>query len=79
MLITKDVEASDSDIIKQLYVMLPEKDLTGASFIDSSPVMFEYVLDWCRYRKLIADQWIDLEGFEVVADSFRLKLKGRLP
>ena len=51
---------------------LPEKDLTGAYFIDSSPMMFGYVLDWCKHRKLIVGNCIDLEGLEVVADSFGL-------
>merc|ERR1719334_2079993 len=54
---------------------LPEKDSTGAYFIDSSPVMFGYVLDWCRYKKLIVDkegESVDWEGLEGVADYFGL-------
>ena len=35
---------------------LPATDSTGAFFLDSSPDMFGFVLDWCRYNQLVVDR-----------------------
>ena len=29
---------------------LPARDPSGAFLLDSSPAMFRFVLDWCRYN-----------------------------
>ena len=50
------------------------KDESGAYIIDSSPTVFECVLDWCRYRKLvITNSKLDWESLEAVADYFLLE------
>ena len=49
------------------------KDESGAFLIDSSPTMFGYVLDWCRYKQLILkENTVDLNSLEAVADYFCL-------
>ena len=51
----------------------PPTDDSGAFFIDSSPAMFRYVLDWCRYKQLLVDRDnMDWNGLRVVADYFGL-------
>ena len=53
---------------------LPPSDSTGAFFLDSSPAMFGYVLDWCRYKQLVLNRDnMDWSGLEVVADNFGLE------
>ena len=53
---------------------LPATDSTGAFFLDSSPAMFGYVLDWCRYKQLVLNRDnMDWSGLEVVADNFGLE------
>ena len=53
---------------------LPATDSSGAFFLDSSPAMFGYVLDWCRYKQLVVNRDnMDWSGLEVVADNFGLK------
>ena len=47
---------------------------SGAFFLDSSPAMFGYVLDWCMYKQLVVDRDnMDWSGLEVVADFFGLE------
>ena len=49
------------------------KDESGAFLIDSSPAMFGYILDWCRYKQLILkENTVDLNSLEAVADYFCL-------
>ena len=49
------------------------KDESGAFLIDSSPTMFGYILDWCRYKQLILkENTVDLNSLEAVADYFCL-------
>merc|ERR1711909_245112 len=49
-------------------------DESGAFFIDSSPDMFRYVLDWCRYKQLLVDsEHMDWNSLMVVADYFGLE------
>ena len=53
---------------------LPPTDDSGAFFIDSSPEMFRYVLDWCRYKQLLVDsENMDWNSLLVVADYFGLE------
>ena len=53
---------------------LPATDSSGAFFLDSSPAMFGYVLDWCRYKQVLVDRDnMDWGGLEVVADYFGLE------
>ena len=53
---------------------LPPRDSSGDFFLDSSPAMFGYVLDWCRYNQLLVDRVnMDWGGLEVVADYFGLE------
>merc|ERR1719431_589784 len=53
---------------------LPSADESGAFFIDSSPDMFRYVLDWCRYKQLLVDsEYRDWNSLMVVADYFGLE------
>ena len=53
---------------------LPPTDSSGAFFLDSSPDMFGFVLDWCRYKQLVVDRDnMDWSGLEVVADFFGLE------
>ena len=53
---------------------LPVTDTSGAFFLDSSPAMFGYVLDWCRYKQMLVDRDnMDWGGLEVVADYFGLE------
>ena len=50
------------------------KDESGAFLIDSSPTMFGYILDWCRYKQLILkENTVDLNSLEAVADYFCLE------
>ena len=50
------------------------KDESGAFLIDSSPTMFGYILDWCRYKQLILkENTADLNSLEAVADYFCLE------
>ena len=56
----------------------PPTDDSGAFFIDSSPAMFRYVLDWCRYKQLLVDRDnMDWNGLLVVADYFGLEEMGQ--
>ena len=53
---------------------LPPTDSSGAFFLDSSPDMFGFVLDWCRYNQLVVDRDnMDWSGLEVVADYVGLE------
>ena len=53
---------------------LPATDSSGAFFLDSSPDMFGFVLDWCRYKQLVVDRDnMEWSGLEVVADYFGLE------
>merc|ERR1719452_291206 len=53
---------------------LPPRDASGAFLLDSSPAMFGYVLDWCRYRQLVVDKDnMNWGSLEVVADYFGLE------
>ena len=57
---------------------LPPTDDSGAFFIDSSPEMFRYVLDWCRYKQLLVDsENMDWNSLLVVADFFGLEEMGQ--
>ena len=50
------------------------KDRTGAFLIDSSPILFGCILDWCRYKKLVYDlRKIDLDSLKAAADYFGLE------
>ena len=50
------------------------KDESGAFLIDSSPTMFGYILDWCRYKQLILkENTVDLNSLEAIADYFCLE------
>jgi hypothetical protein len=51
---------------------LPAIDTGGRFIIDSSPDLFGPVLDWCRYKSLIASSDCDLGGLATVADYFGL-------
>ena len=51
----------------------PATDSSGAFFLDSSPAMFGFVPDWCRYKQLVVDRDnLDWSGLEVVVDYFGL-------
>jgi superfamily II DNA/RNA helicase len=51
---------------------LPATDETGAYFLDHAPDYFEAVLEWCRHRRLIVPDSVDLNGLEASADFFGL-------
>ena len=52
----------------------PARDPSGAFLLDSSPAMFGFVLDWCRYNQLIVVRDnMDWSSLEVVADYFGLE------
>ena len=56
------------------YFTPPRMDDSGAYVIDSCPTMFEYVLNWCRYRRLvIANTQLDWDSLEAIADYFLLE------
>ena len=53
---------------------LQPKDRSGAFLIDSSPILFGCILDWCRYKKLVYDHSkIDLDSLIAAADYFGLE------
>jgi len=49
-------------------------DETGAFFLDTDPVLFGFVLNWCRNGHLPLEQeGIDWRGLEVIADYFGIE------
>merc|ERR1719369_1034004 len=43
-------------------------------FLDTDPVLFSHVLNWCRHRHLPVDkEGVDWKGLEVIADYFGIE------
>ena len=47
---------------------------SGAYFLDTDPVLFGFVLNWCRHRYLpVEKEGVDWKGLEVIADYFGIE------